>query len=79
MKQTVGLEEQKLLRRDASFHGQQLYSPTLAENTMTDPYYHHGATETANTQPLSQSFIWKFPFCKVARYNTLSDAQEKKP
>lgn len=73
----VGSEEAKLLRGDASFYGQQQSSPTPAENSMMKPYYQHGAIEAASTQSPSQSFTWKFTFCKVVRYNTSSDAQKK--
>lgn len=50
---------------------------SMAPHSVMDPGYCHGATEIPNTHSWSQSFIWKFPYCNVARSSTASDAQKK--
>lgn len=50
---------------------------SMALYSVMDPGYCHGATKTPNTHSWSQSFIWKFPYCNVARSSAASNAQKK--
>lgn len=52
---------------------------SMGPHSMMDPYYCHGVTETSNTHfwSQSQSLIWKFPYCNIARSSTPSHDQEK--